>query len=222
LEDVQAAHPGVPIDVIAHSQGGLVARSALGRRAPPAVRTLVTLATPHRGADVATFIGMAQGNPWGAFVGAMASDVRPLGIDPNSVAVRQMSESSGFLRHLDATPLPPGVQVTSVAARADPIVTSPKARLGGADNVVVALDDLDQHGGLPGSSGARREIALAVAGLHPSCESLGDALAEAVVGEVITAAEDVATGVALVAEFASPNHQPPVGAGASRRIRAAP
>jgi triacylglycerol esterase/lipase EstA (alpha/beta hydrolase family) len=55
LADIRAAHPAVPIDVIAHSQGGLVARAALGGSVPTprASSTLVTLGSPHHGAPLA-------------------------------------------------------------------------------------------------------------------------------------------------------------------------
>src|SRR6185436_13317100 len=55
LARVAAASPGVPIDVVAHSQGGIVARLALATAPPPAtVRHLVTLGTPHGGANLAS------------------------------------------------------------------------------------------------------------------------------------------------------------------------
>ena len=44
LEDITAAHPGTPIDVIAHSQGGLVAREAM--TAPRSTAPDGTTATP--------------------------------------------------------------------------------------------------------------------------------------------------------------------------------
>jgi len=59
LGGIAAVEPGVPIDVVAHSQGGVVARIGLSRAAgrgalPPEVQTLVTLGSPHHGADLAT------------------------------------------------------------------------------------------------------------------------------------------------------------------------
>jgi len=193
IEDLQETNPGAGIDVIAHSQGGLVARAALGRRPPPSVRTLVTMATPHGGADLATLAAIARSHPLGALASAVASDVRPVGIDVQAPSVGQLSESSDFLRRLNAMPLPTSVNVTSVAARSDIVVTSPKARLSGAHNVIVTIPGLDQHGGLPGSKEAQREIALALSGRAPSCESLADAIYDTAVGEALMLGEDVAT-----------------------------
>ena len=53
LERLHAEHPGVPIDVVAHSQGGLVARSALGETPRRRVANLVTMAMSRHGVSLA-------------------------------------------------------------------------------------------------------------------------------------------------------------------------
>jgi triacylglycerol esterase/lipase EstA (alpha/beta hydrolase family) len=88
---------GGRIDLIAHSMGGLVARfyaQHLGgaRRAD----RLVTLGTPHRGS-----YGAAR----------VPSDL-----------VRQLDPESAFLRRLNASPPPAGLQITSIAAGRDALV----------------------------------------------------------------------------------------------------
>jgi alpha-beta hydrolase superfamily lysophospholipase len=198
LERLQAEHPGVPIDVIAHSQGGLVARSALGASAPPGVANLVTLATPHHGADLATALARTSATPRGAAAATVARRLGGAGIDPSSVSVGQLAETSSYIRDLDSRPLPGGVRVTSIAARADAVVTSPRTRLRGATNAVVSVPELNQHSELPASAAARREVALALAGMAPSCRTLADALADEVVGHAIADAEDGA-GLVLAA-----------------------
>lgn len=197
LEDLSARHPGVPIDVVAHSQGGLVARSALGSTAPPGVATLVTLATPHRGSDLASLGRELFAGPVGRVARGVVDAVTPRGtVKLGSTAVAELAEGSTFLRDLNRRPLPPGVRVTSVAARFDVVVTSPKARLRGAGNVVVDIPQAMQHAALPGSRAATREIALAVAGLDPTCQGFGDAMADEAVGLGLTEAFDLAERVA--------------------------
>ena len=196
LERLHAEHPGVPIDVVAHSQGGLVARSALGQTPPPMVANLVTLATPHHGADLATALTRTSATPEGAAAAELARRVGFGGIDPRSASVRQLAETSSFIRDLNSRPLPAGVRVTSIAARADAVVAAPRSRLHGAANVVVNVPGLNQHSALPGSAAARREVALALAGMGPTCEALGDALVDEVVGHGIGQGED-ALGVGL-------------------------
>lgn len=196
LERLAVAEPGVPIDVIAHSQGGLVARAALGPTPPAGVENLITLATPHQGADLATGLDLVATGPTGAVLEEAVSHLGVAGIDPTSTSVRQLSELSPFLRRLNAQPLPEGVRVTSIAGRADVIVPAPHARLRGATNVVVTVRGLNEHPLVPGAPAATREMALAVAGMAPTCEKFFDAMADVVVGETITAGED-ALGLAL-------------------------
>lgn len=201
LERIHAANPGVPIDVMAHSQGGIVTRSALGQRAPPGVENVITLGSPHQGADLATAATLTGLTPKGALVQAAISrwGVGVTGIDPRSTSVRQLSETSPFMRRLNSRPLPPGPRYTSVAARGDFVVPSPRSRLPGATYAVISVPSLNQHNALPGSSDATREIGLARAGLAPTCEGLGDALADAAVGHVIATAEDMGGVVLAVA-----------------------
>lgn len=178
LRRLARAAPGVPIDVVAHSQGGLVARAALARGAPSQVVTLVTLGTPHQGADLAAA-------PLLRALGAAGLT----GVRPDSPALRQLAPGSVFLRELARRPLPPGVRATSVAARGDVIVASPRTRLPGAGHAVVSAPGFHDHARLPGSPAATREIALALSGLPPTCRSLADAAADAVAGEVIAAGQ---------------------------------
>ena len=64
LVSIRLTHPGVPVDIIAHSQGGLVVRDALGEPGDeinptlPTIDHVITLASPHHGANLAT------GNQW--------------------------------------------------------------------------------------------------------------------------------------------------------------
>jgi hypothetical protein len=73
--------------------------------------------------------------------------------------------------------------------------------LAGAANVVVSVGGTTSaadHGRLPGSAEAHREIALAIAGRPPTCRSLGDHLDDVAVARSTSQAEDAA-GLALTA-----------------------
>ncbi|HET9444501.1 MAG TPA: alpha/beta fold hydrolase, partial [Acidimicrobiales bacterium] len=86
LDDLGRLHPGVPLDVVAHSQGGLVARAALLHHRPAGVATLVTLGTPHRGTDLATAAaGIAATGPGHALL--RAAGALPVPIDPGATSV---------------------------------------------------------------------------------------------------------------------------------------
>lgn len=198
LERMHAQDPGVPIDVIAHSQGGMVVRSALGSRAPPGAERVVTLGSPHHGADLATgvaLLALSENGERALEVGSVLARAGVVPIDPRSEAVAQLAETSDFVRELNRAPVPGGVAMTSIAARADVVVASPRSHLAGATNVVVSVPDVDDHFALPGSDVAHREMALALAGMGPTCESFADVALDALSGEAIGTAEDVGSGL---------------------------
>lgn len=210
LARIEAANPGVPIDIVAHSQGGLVARSALGDESDPAdprlpkVNSLVTLGTPHLGAPGATAANMLGHTDVGELALAGGHAALPNHIDPASTSVMQMAEHSEFLRRLNSKPPPDGVKVTSIAAREDLIVPAGRSLMAGANNVTVSVPGyLDDHGDLPGSAQAHREVALAVAGAAPTCQSFGDAMADAAVSGLIYATETTAGAAAWIAARAA-------------------
>ncbi len=206
LARIEAANPGVPIDIVAHSQGGLVARSALTDEGEPTdprlpkINSLVTLGTPHRGAPTATALTMVGHTTVGEVVLKRAHAALPDKIDPAGTSVTQMAEHSEFLRRLNVQPLPPGLKATSVAAREDLAVPAGQTALRGADSVTVAAPGVvNDHGRLPGSPQGQREVALAVAGRKPTCQSFGDAMADAAVSGLIYAAEEGLAGGAWLA-----------------------
>lgn len=196
LSRIQADNPGVPVDIVAHSQGGLVARSALTDEVDPAdgrlpkVNALITLGTPHLGTPVATGLSMVGHTDVGGAVFAGAHALLPDKIDPAGTSVKQMAEQSEYLRRLNRRPLPPGLKVTSIGAREDLAVPAGRTLLTGANNVTVSAPGVfNDHGKLPGAPQAQREIALGVAGMTPTCQSFGDAMADAATSGVIYATE---------------------------------
>ncbi len=196
LARIEAENPGVPIDIVAHSQGGLVARSALTDEGEPTdprlprVNSLVTLGTPHLGAPAATAATMLGHTAIGGLVLDGAHAALPETFDPAGVSVTQMAEHSEFIRRLNSRPLPEGVHVTSIAAREDYVVPASVTQVAGANNVTVsAPGHLDDHGDLPGSAQAQREIALAITGQAPTCQRFLDAMADAAVSGFLYFAE---------------------------------
>ena len=185
-----------PIDVLAHSQGGLVTRVALHELSltnPDVlqhVHLVVTMATPHSGADVAALVKGADDNPLdpGLFDGVQ--NLVDLPIQPDDVAVGQLAPGSTFLDELDHESIPDGVHLVSIAGRTDLTVPSTRAHLDGATNVVVSVDGPSAHDHLPGSGAARREIALAQAGMGPTCSDVIDTVADASSGTLVQHAED--------------------------------
>ncbi|MEM9713893.1 MAG: peptidoglycan DD-metalloendopeptidase family protein, partial [Actinomycetota bacterium] len=133
IDDVATAAPGVPIDVVAHSQGGVLSRLAVDTEGGP-VERIVTLATPHRGADIASNVtALVDGNlsaEVAANLGEMIDDATGDHIPAlASDAVADLGEGSEVIRGLPDVPT--DVELTSVASRVDLIVANPQSRVEG-------------------------------------------------------------------------------------------
>ncbi|MBI2705135.1 MAG: peptidoglycan DD-metalloendopeptidase family protein [Actinobacteria bacterium] len=205
LDTVAAANPGVPIDIVAHSQGGVVARMAVQVRTPPQeVQTLVTLGSPHGGANLATAVAAARLDPRSAEALRRARELSQLDLDPDGRSIAQLAETSTTIDALNRTSFPSSVRFTSIGARGDLTVPSPRTIVGdGSTSTVVPLSGLNAHDDLPGAAVTQREIALAVAGLPPTCRSFSQALADTITGESIDAVEDDLTATAAWAPVLS-------------------
>ncbi len=205
LAQVAALNPGVPIDVIAHSQGGVISRLAVSDRAVPAeVANVVTLGTPHNGANLATAVAAARADPRSAAALQAAAGAEGIGLDPDSESVAQLAEGSATMRAMNAASVPSSISITSIGARGDLVVPAPRTLVGdGSKTTVVPLDGIDAHDRLPGSAAASREIALAVAGQPPTCRSFGQALTDAMAAEAVDILEDDLTAAAAWAPVAA-------------------
>ncbi len=136
LEQVAQHAPGTTIDVLAHSQGGVVTRLALSeleqRHVPTAidqVGLVATLGTPHRGADLATAVAAIKSTHGGSYALAALGALLPAGIDAGSPAVAQLAETSDLIDSLKRTQIPPGIESISIAARTDLVVPVPRTEL---------------------------------------------------------------------------------------------
>lgn len=201
LDQVAGAQPGVPIDVIAHSQGGVVVRLALSAAAddgqlPADLGTVVTLATPHQGADLATAVAaFGPRTPTATLVGRLG-EAGGVALDPAGRSIAQLSQTSDVTAEL-ARPLPPGVHLLSIAASGDLTVPAVRAEAAGADSAVVHLAGVGAHDQLPADPAATREIALALAGRRPTCSGLVQGVSDVLTSHLITRAEG-GLGLALV------------------------
>jgi hypothetical protein len=198
LQRIAVTAPGVPIVVVAHSQGGVVARLALdpsttGHAVPSEVRTLVTLATPHQGADLAAVIASARSSEAGAALLERVATASGVELDPGSAAARQLVPTSSVVRHLADVAPPPSVWFTSVGVRGDLVVAANRAApsRGGPEthHTILPLGGPRAHDQVTGDPATTREIALAVAGLPPTCRGLVQVATDLVVAESVSLAE---------------------------------
>jgi hypothetical protein len=208
VEQVVAESPGVPIDLIAHSQGGVVARLALielERRHGEAwldhVGLFATLGSPHEGADLATAVQAWSSTSTGDHVLDVFGAVTHQELDDDATSIAQLGETSDLVAELGDNPVPESIDAVSIAARGDLVVPVPRSRAPGMDEVVVPIMGTNAHSDLPGSEEATRELALARAGLPPGCQSFREALLDQGVGQGVSFLEDLvgATGLVLAA-----------------------
>lgn len=195
VEAVAGEAPGVTVDLYAHSQGGVVVRLALlelerrhGTAWVERLGLVAMLATPNGGSDLATAVYGVGSTERGSQVFDAVGLL--VGLDDDAPQVQQLAETSDVVAELAAAPLPPGVDAVTIAARGDLVVPVPRTSAPGATQVVVPLDGPSAHGDLPGSAAAHRELALALAGRPPTCQSFEGALVDGVVGEAVSWGED--------------------------------
>lgn len=204
IEDVRAARPDAPIDLAAHSLGGVVARRAIdilaerrGEDAVP-VSVVVTMGSPHQGAELATASIAIHGDPLLPTLLGLASPDRLL--EARATSVAQLAR--GTSTELPPPQEPPAdVRVVSVAAPGDLVVPAERSRWPGAVNTIAGPTSdigLDAHGQLPARPEVQRELALAIAGLPARCIAFASAVGAALTSRGIAAVEAGATVTAIV------------------------
>ena len=177
LVDLARRHPGATVDLIAHSQGGLVVRAALTGADTwatdlPVIGTIATIDTPHHGAIAAT-ADAALGTPAGG------------------TAARDMSSSSRLLADLDRRGLPANATVVSIAGSGDLVVDAQLSAIDHAHNALVHAEGLHAHDAVVTLPATHRELALALAGRNPACRSATDLRHDLVLADDVHLADAV-------------------------------
>jgi hypothetical protein len=186
LERVARRHPQAAVDVLAHSQGGIVARTFLASArawdpALPRVEHLVTFSSPHQGSPVA---GAARRLVKGTagervLVDAVSAVSRRWSgtPDPRSAAVAQLAPASELLDELARDDVVFGTRALALAIPNDLLVPADRARWEDARNRVVApAGAQDGHSGILRSAMARGIAHSFLRDEAPSCAGEWDAL----------------------------------------------
>lgn len=152
LRRIGRRHPGVPIDLIAHSQGGIVARAflelfrdPLDRSLPP-IAHLVTFSSPHEGAPLAgEALEIARGEGYMELLsGGLSRLARhpTLGLlpPPEARAIEQLAPGSELMTSLRTPETITGTRYMSIAIPEDPIVPATRTEIEGAVNVTAATE----------------------------------------------------------------------------------
>jgi pimeloyl-ACP methyl ester carboxylesterase len=124
IESIAAQSSLDRMDIVGHSMGGLVGLHYLKRMGGKRrVRRLVMLGTPAAGT-------------WSALLGVAMAPFHRAGL--------QLLPDSAFLRELEQGPLPPGVEVVSVAGQRDRLAPPDTTRLQGVRHICLPTN----HAGL--------------------------------------------------------------------------
>jgi triacylglycerol esterase/lipase EstA (alpha/beta hydrolase family) len=194
LRAMQREQPGREVDLIAHSQGGVVVDAFLaafyraGDQSYPPLGNVVTLSSPHEGAPLATAGKEIRATP----VGRAALDALE-GISslpsPSSPAVQDLAEGSAMVREIQERGVPDHFDVTTIGATEDLVVPATNISLPGATETVTAVNDVNEHSAIVRAPDALRAVRAALEGRPPPCVGLVTALRSAVAPVVISRVE---------------------------------
>ncbi len=193
VDQVGQRHPGKDVDLIAHSQGGIVARTYLAEiahaHAGPRIEHFITFATPHDGAPAAGNVDhLARDTVTGPMILAGASKLARAGHrvpDPLAPAVRQLAPGSQLMDSLASKDLLYGTRVLTLAIPNDLIVPADRTDLYGSTHRVVPPRDVvrrlgpalvpgNGHSGIVTSETARAYVRGFLSGRPAPCPTVWD------------------------------------------------
>ncbi len=210
LRSMQRVQPGREVDLIAHSQGGVVVAEFLahgydpGDPTFPPIGTVVTLSSPLRGAPAATAVAGVRTTTTGRAALDGVDRLAAGALPPTSgVATEQLAEGSPLIRGIRKSPLPDQIDVTAIGAVDDVIVPADHASLPGARTVIVDPAGLSDHSSIIRDPGALDATRLALEQRGLPCVSAATGVRGAVEPVVISRAEHAAGAVGRAVGWAS-------------------
>jgi hypothetical protein len=200
LRAIDAAQPGREVDLIAHSQGGVVVERFLrfeydaSDPSFPPIGTVVTLASPHEGAPLATSAADLRDHRTTRraldVLDAIDEHVDKVpGPPSDATSVGQLAEDSPFMDRLRTAPLPEHIELTTIGGTDDIIVPANRIRVPGATEVVVDVDGVSDHTAIHGDANALRAVRSALEQQAPPCTSLLTGLRAAIEPVLISRVE---------------------------------
>ncbi|HVF11826.1 MAG TPA: hypothetical protein VNA87_01945, partial [Actinomycetota bacterium] len=194
IEEIHRRYPDKEIDIVAHSQGGLVSAQYIyaiwdaKRPDGPKLGHFVTISTPHQGADAAGLGHLLKASPVGERKLATLKGISRLtGLpDPASPSALQMAEGSGFIGDLNRNWDPGKVDTTTIGATFDFVVTPQHAHLKGARTYTADIpwktSPIKAHSEVTTAKSTKQIVYGALANKPVQCTAMRDAVANAGVG----------------------------------------
>jgi hypothetical protein len=203
LRALQRREPGREVDLIAHSQGGVVVEAFLtqlydrGDSSYPPLGTVVTLSSPLRGAPLADAAAAIRNSR----TGDDALRALPVARTP---AVRDLASDSPLMRRVARAPLPELVELTTIGGATDLLVPGTLATRPGARHTTLIPHVLNAHAGIVKDPAALASVRAALESRPLPCRSFLSTVAGEVlptmVGEAESRAGDAAEALAAGAD----------------------
>ena len=176
LRSLEARHPGREVDLIGHSQGGVVVDVFMQLVYDPAdptlppLGTVVTLSSPHLGDPLASVAHEVRSSKEGRRLLDTAEGLAG-GVLPPSAgrSTRQLAEGSDLIRHLWARPLPDQMQMTSIGTPDDFVVPADRTEAPGARHVTSDPSGLGDHSAVVADPEVMRDVRLALEQRPSAC-----------------------------------------------------
>jgi hypothetical protein len=176
LRALARTHPGREVDLVAHSQGGVVVDAFLELLYDPTdptlppLGTVVTLASPHQGAPLAEVAADVRASPGGRALLEGAERVAGGAIPPSGgTSTRQLDPRSSLIRRLRSRALPRQIDMTSVGGTDDTVVPAVATDKPGAESVTTDPPGLDDHSGIVRAPQSMTAVRLALEQRPPAC-----------------------------------------------------
>lgn len=181
LKAIARRRPGAEVDLIAHSQGGVVARLFLQRFAGPwsgslpRIEHLVTLATPHTGAPVAGSLRDIRDHTLsGAPVLRGAYRVVNGFPDPHGRAIDQLAPGSSLMQSLVREDIAYGTRALALTMPNDLVVPADRAVMPEEQSRVLHPEGLNGHSAIVRSRVARGLAHAFLRGAPAACRGAWD------------------------------------------------
>ena len=176
LRALEARHPGREVDLIAHSQGGVVVDVFLQLVYDPAdptlppLGTVVTLSSPHLGDPFASVAQEIRSSRQGRLALETAEGLAGGALPPSGGrSTRQLAEGSDLIGHLWDRPLPDEMQMTSIGTPDDFVVPADRTEAPGARYVTSDPSGFGDHSSVVADPEVMRDVRLALEQRPPAC-----------------------------------------------------
>ncbi len=199
IEEIQRQHPGRQIDIVAHSQGGIVSQYYLANlyrprsgRNRPAMGEFVSISSPHLGTEGATGYRLLTDTPHGRMTyPGIEPTAESLGLPRGSApSSQQLDPESTFMKMSIGDWDPKKVSATTIATPFDLAVMPQNTRLPGASHYTVMVDPLSvkpsgHHSAIVNQPGTKAIVYNALRGTPSRCTGFMNAFADEITGEAI-------------------------------------